>query len=186
MYRLLMMLLVASPVLAANAPLIASGPNPAAPKQVKQYGQLQGDWRCKGSSAQPDGSFAESPGEAHWSWYYVLDGYAVQDVWKPAPGSGPWGTNLRTYDAENDQWYMVWTTQTQATFDHFTATFDNGMIVMRGERPAGQRPAHAAKITFFNITREHFDWKYEATAPATDTGWVEFSRLSCDRTQDGA
>ncbi len=164
-------------------PLSVNNAHPNAPAEVKQYGSLRGHWQCEASAKQPDGSWKESPGLASWSWYYVLDGFAVQDVWQPAAASSPMGTNLRTYDAENNRWNMVWVTQTQAEFDHYTATYSDGMIVMRGDNPSRTKgvPAHAAKITFYNMTERHFDWKYEATAPATDSGWSEFSRMSCSR-----
>ncbi|MEM9531296.1 MAG: hypothetical protein AAGA23_10275 [Pseudomonadota bacterium] len=177
---LLGILLAPSLALAGGAPLVTDGPAPDAPEQVVQYGQLEGHWSCMGSSKQPDGTWQEAPSPATWSWYYVLGGHAVQDVWQPAPPAAI-GTNLRTYDAEQDQWNMVWATQTQAQFDHYTARFEDGRIVMRGEVPARARPAHAAKITFYNISKKHFDWKFEATSPGTDQGWAEFSRLSCDR-----
>lgn len=164
-----------------SAPLVAAGPNPDAPAEVKQYGALEGTWQCESTNRQPDGSWQEVPGVATWSWYYVLNGHAVQDVWKPAAASGSWGTNLRTFDAEKKQWNMVWVTQTQPEFDHYTATYSDGMIVMRGENPPRNTPAHAARITFFNMTEQHFNWTYEGTAPGTDTGWTEFSRMSCSR-----
>ncbi|MFK7955316.1 MAG: hypothetical protein AB8B96_04415 [Lysobacterales bacterium] len=166
-----------------GVPLSVSRAHPDAPEEVKQYGALNGHWRCEASAKQPDGSWKDSPGVATWSWYYVLDGYAVQDVWQPAAATSPMGTNLRTYDVEKKQWNMVWATQTQAEFDHYTAAYSDGMIVMRGENPSRSQstPAHAAKITFYNMTNNHFDWKYEATAPATDAGWSEFSRMSCSR-----
>jgi hypothetical protein len=163
-----------------SAALVASGPNANAPEQVQQFGQLMGNWSCQGSAPQPDGSWQDSPSRAAWTWYYVLDGFAVQDVWKPGNPKAPMGTNLRTYDAETDSWLMVWATQTQARFDHFTATFQDGQIVMLGDRWA--RPAfaaHKARITFFNIDETHYDWKYEGSTDGET--WSEQSRLDCDR-----
>ncbi len=40
-----------------GAQLIAEGPHPDAPAEVKQYGTLQGDWSCDSSSRQADGSW---------------------------------------------------------------------------------------------------------------------------------
>ncbi|MEM6576492.1 MAG: hypothetical protein AAF736_19620 [Pseudomonadota bacterium] len=178
--------LVTAPAFAGegqSAPLTAAGPNPAAPAELAQYGALKGSWSCESSSQGPNGEWQTLPGRATWSWYYVLDGHAVQDVWKPAAEGAPWGTNLRTYDAEKKRWHMVWATQAQPEFDYYEATYSEGMIVMRGENPprTANIPPHAAKITFYNMSDEHFDWKYEATAPGSDSGWSPFSRISCDR-----
>lgn len=163
------------------APLLAEGPNPEAPEAVRQYGQLMGHWQCQGSSVQPDGSWQDSPAPATWSWYYVLDGYAVQDVWKPGNPQAPMGTNLRTYDPDTESWHMVWATTTQARFDEFTATYSDGEIVMHGDRWARTAfPAHQARITFHNIGEKHFDWRYEFSTDGES--WSEQSRLACDRT----
>jgi len=171
----------AGAALAAGAPLLAEGPNPDAPDAVRQYGQLMGDWTCASSSLQADGTWLEAPGRATWSWYYVLEGYAVQDVWRPGDPAQPVGTNLRTYDAEADTWHMVWATSAQARFDHFSAVHQDGRIVMTGERWARKAfPAHTARITFYGITDKHFDWSYEFSASG-EAPWTEQSRLSCDR-----
>ncbi len=173
-------LLFGTALAAGPVPIVSPGPNPEAPKQVQQYGQLQGSWSCVGTNLQPDGTWQSSGPAATWSWYYVLDGYAVQDVWKPAAGAV--GTNLRTYDAEADKWYMVWATSAQARFDEFEATFDDGNIVMTGDRWArGSIPQHAARITFHNISKQRFDWKYESSPPVDAKTWTEMFRLSCAR-----
>lgn len=172
--------LVSANAAAHQAPLISAGINPDAPEQVKQFGQLQGTWSCLGSGKQPDGSWKQGPAPATWTWYYVLDGYAVQDVWQPA--QGPMGTNLRTYDAEEDKWQMVWATSSQARFDEFDATFADGKIVMTGDRWARAAfPAHMSRITFHNISQQHFDWSSESSAAGDGENWTENVRLSCDR-----
>ena len=149
------------------------------------FGQLVGPaWNCQGSSAQPDGSWKDGPGKATWLFQYALEGHAVQDFWyPPAAAQGAPGTNLRTYDAENDRWYMVWATAQQARFDHFEATVADGMIVMTGRRWARQAfPEHDSRITFYNMSDTHFDWKYESAA-TSDGPWQEISRIACDRGQ---
>lgn len=44
-----------------------------------------------------------------------------------------------------------------------------------------QPPAHLARVTFHNITADHFDWKYEASAPGDGENWQLYSTLSCTR-----
>ena len=167
---------------AQTASLVATDPNPDAPEAVQQFGQLQGNWSCLGSSRQPDGSWKPGEHPATWSWYYVLDGFAVQDVWKPGNPNGAMGTNLRTYDPESQSWNMVWATTGQARFDHFTASYEDGNLVMRGERWARAAfQAHDSRITFHNIGAQHFDWKYETAALQGEQQWNEISRIACDR-----
>jgi len=115
----------------------------------------------------------------------VLDGRAVQDVWKPlanADGQVLQGTNLRTYDAETGIWNVAWTISSSARIETFISSYRDGVIHISAQRAAtGVFPAHMMHISFYNISGQHFDWKYE-TSPLTDgKNWSEISRLSCDR-----
>ena len=170
--------------------LIAAEPHPDAPAELRQYGQLVGTWSCKTSSRQQDGTWKDNPTEATWTWFYSLNGHAVQDVWQSPPstagGPGGIGTNLRVYDPEAKRWDIAWTTAAQRQFDRFTAVYQGGAIEMRGDLPARSPfPALSAKITFYSITDASFDWKYEGTALGSDTGWNEFSRIHCSRVASG-
>lgn len=175
---------------AATAPLIAEGPEPDAPDALHQYGQLVGHWACSGENHQPDGSWKKTPGKATWSWYWVLGGRAVQDVWKPspeAPATASMGTNLRTYDAESGTWHVVWTTIANPHMEVYRSAWRNDALHIQAERPASSNwPAHLAHITFHNISDDHFDWKYESSALTDGQNWQEVSRLSCDRVGEDA
>lgn len=159
-------------------------PNPEAPSELKQYGRLVGEWSCSQSSLQPDGSWKDAPALATWTWFYTLDGHAVQDVWQTPPElGGGVGTNIRVYDPEQNQWDVVWTTNTLKVFDRFVARFENGDIVMHGDLPnrAPGPPAHKARITFHSIQADSFDWRYDASGPNDGTQWAEQARMHCDR-----
>lgn len=181
---LLMSALLAGPALAGDSPLLSAA-SADAPDGVRQYGQFEGSWSCLPEFRDAEGNWQQAPGRPTWVWHYVLDGHAVQDVWLPDPEHSPptatKGTNLRVYDAENDEWDMVWTTETMGGFQHFTAKMLDGDIVMHGDIPAGQRPAHKARITFHNITDSSFDWKYEASGVDDGVNWQLFSTLRCER-----
>lgn len=172
---------------AGETPLV-SGASADAPDGLQQYGQFVGTWRCTPAFIDANGEWQTPPTRPTWVWHWVLNGTAVQDVWMPDPDTAPqaavMGTNLRVYDPEEDRWDMVWTTETLAGFQRFTARMENDEIVMHGAIPAGQRPAHDARITFHDIQAERFEWKYEASAPGDGENWQTFSTLSCERTAD--
>ena len=172
------------------AVLISDGPHPDAPEQLMEYGQLVGNWQCKSSSRQQDGTWKESPGLATWTWYFVLDGHAVLDVWKPLPiaqGKVFPGTNLRTYDPETGIWNVAWTIANSPKIETFISSFRNDAIHITTEREArGTFPAHMMHITFYNISEKHFDWKYEFSPLTDGQNWTESSRLSCDRSSESA
>ena len=169
------------------------GPNPDAPAAVQQFGQLVGQWSCAGENRAQYGSWTPNPAPARWNWYWVLDGYAVQDVWQPGTSApnAPLrvGTNVRLYDAKTQQWNIIWGTAAQSYWENITAKWQaDGRIVMHMERPKGTFNAHTARITFFNITDDTFDWHYEAAAPGTDvaaeSGWRLSAKLFCERIND--
>jgi hypothetical protein len=183
-------LLIVAPLTAsAGDPPLFSDHNPGAPAGIQQYGQFVGRWTCTPASLQPDGSWKASDARPTWTWHYVLSGQAIQDVWIPDPERSPpgaaMGTNLRVYDAEHDRWDMVWTTETMGAFQHFSAQMQDGEIVMHGGIPEGQRKAHLARITFHNISDNHYDWKYEASEPDDGETWQLQMTLSCDRAGRG-
>lgn len=175
---------------AAPATLISDGPHPDAPAALMEYGQLVGNWQCKSHRLLPDGSWKQGEGLNTWTWYYVLDGRAVQDVWKPAANADgkvfP-GTNLRTYDAETGMWNIAWTITSSTRIESFKSSFRNDTIHITTERAASATfPAHMMHISFYNISENHFDWKYESSAVTDGQNWKEISRLSCDRDDDTA
>lgn len=176
--------LLSTGALAGLTPLVSDA-NPDANDGVAQYGQFVGTWTCVPTSRQEDGSQKESEARPTWVWHYVLNGRAVQDVWIPDPEHSPqgaiMGTNLRVYDPDKDTWVMVWATETLGRFLTFTAKMRDGEIVMHGDIAEGQFPAHLARITFHNISDDHFDWKYEASASGDGKTWSLHSTLSCDR-----
>lgn len=168
-----------------KAPVVHAGPNDNAPAEVMQFGQLVGHWSCTNEVRQQDGSYKPIPGAATWSWYYILEGFAVQDVWLPdrqSNAQAPMGTNIRTYDADNGWWDVVWSTQQAPAFERYRASYRNGEIHMFAERPAfGSFPRHLMHVTFHNISADHFDWRYEASGLTDGQNWQETSRLACDR-----
>ena len=158
--------------------LLASEPADGAPEGLAQFGRLVGTWECTSEQRQQDGSFAAGPNTASWTWFYTLGGKAVQDIWEPAQGAV--GTNLRIYDAASDSWEIQWATGAVGHFERITAKADGDKVVMHGEVDAtAALPAHRRRITFFDISADAFEWKYEATKPGGDSGWTEYSRLHC-------
>ena len=175
---------------ASAAKLTTAGPHPDAPEQLMEYGQLVGNWQCTGQSLQQDGTWKDSPGVATWTWYYVLDGHAIQDFWHPAPnveGKVIPGLSLRTYDAATGIWNVIATLASSARIDAFNSSFRNDAIHVTTERAASARfPAHLMHITFHNISANHFDWKYEGSGLTDGQNWQEFSRISCDRNAESS
>lgn len=183
---LLSLVLLSASTIAGETPLIGAQ-NPEAHAGIEQYGQFVGTWTCAPAARQPDGSLKEFPARPTWVWHYALNGHAIQDVWipdpeNPRPGASM-GTNLRVYDPEKDQWVMVWATETLNGFQQFTARMVDGEMVMHGDITLGPHPPHKARITFYNISEAHFDWKYESSKLNDGELWSLAATLSCDRSE---
>ncbi|MEM9493506.1 MAG: hypothetical protein AAGC55_30435 [Myxococcota bacterium] len=167
--------------------VVRARPHPDAPPELSaQFGRLVGSWRCQSAQRQPDGSWKDGPGEATWTWFYTLDGHAVQDIWEgSAEGGGGIGVNLRVWDDEAKTWHLAWATTGQRDIASFTAAAEGETLVMRGDQPTrGPFPAHRARITFHTIEDASFQWKYEASPPTGAASWREFSRIRCRRLSD--
>ena len=163
----------------------SDGPHENAPAELQQFGQFVGTWKCTGFSRDREQAWQPNPWQNTWTWYWVLDGHAIQDVWEAPPESPQgWnaGTNLRVYDPQSKRWKMAWTTTLTNRFTFFESEYLDGKMVMQGDVPAvGQRPSHKARITFHNITQSTFDWKYEAALTGQTGNYAEQSRLQCRR-----
>lgn len=151
----------------------------------EQFGRLVGVWSCQGERRQPDGSFTKTQGRSRWTFLYALAGQAIADVFEPPTGQNP-GINLRLYLPEDDRWTLAWTTPRLARYDHFEARAEGEELVMRGEiAAAGPFPDHRAKITFFEIAADSFEWRYEAAKPGSADGpWQLQSKIHCRRAED--
>lgn len=153
----------------------------SAPEETSQYGRLVGRWSVQDFGLSAEGEWQEGPG-ADWHFYWILGGTAIQDDWispglnKPAPERGrQLGTNIRIYNPRLEQWEMAWASNTGAKVDTFTATADDQNIVMRGIFNGID-----SRITFHDITGQHFSWKLEQKQKETDD-WKEIYRIEADR-----
>jgi hypothetical protein len=96
--------------------LRAEGPHSSYRDKLKLFGQFVGVWDLDVIFYDEDGKIVyHQPGE--WSFAYVLDGWAIQDVLvypnqedglQNSPGRWRIGTTLRFYDPGLDTWQMIW------------------------------------------------------------------------------
>ncbi len=153
--------------------------NPSAPPETEMLGQLAGIWLVEQTVRNRDGSWSDKKTYAEWRWYYILDGHAVQDDWIAPPpddtsSKAPrfFGTNIRIYTPEEKQWMMAWIDTSGRRLATYTAVNEGGKVIMTGHEASGRM----ARNTFYNITKDSFDWMKEWT---TDEGktWFAVSRI---------
>src|SRR6266540_2871453 len=94
--------------------LHAARPDPNLRDKLNLFGQFVRDWDLETEWFPPHGERPTGKGELHVGW--ILDGAAIQDVWKgrvdnPPPGAPGTsiGTTIRFYDPKLDAWRCIWT-----------------------------------------------------------------------------
>jgi hypothetical protein len=149
--------------------------NSDAPKETELLGQLVGTWDIDQSIINSDGTWGDRKVKAKWKWYYILDGHAIQDDWITFDSLNDevvTGTNIRIYNSEEKQWYMAWIDKANRRLATFTAVNDNGKVIMDGTNAKGRH----IKNTFFNISKNEFDWKQEWTLDEGKT-WIVVTKI---------
>jgi hypothetical protein len=94
--------------------LCSNGPADDRAERMMLYGQFVGSWDGTVTVYRANGERFDSTCEVHFGW--ALAGRAVQDVWivpsrndRPSgEGDRMYGTTLRAYDPEKDQWQITW------------------------------------------------------------------------------
>lgn len=142
---------------AAPVSFATEGDNACLEGATEQFGRYVGDWKITDQQFAKDGS-GWNPGKgARWIFECIGDGKAVQDYWMP--NGGGWGTNLRTYNADSDQWEIVWAAAALNGFTHINATQDAaGNIKMNIVKPEQDPPR---RITFMPPDENGWDWVME-------------------------
>jgi hypothetical protein len=136
--------------------------NPLAPPETEHWGRLAGVWSCTIPTTTPDGAPGQS--RATWTWRYILDGHAVQDVYVGHRGQGQpdfYGTGVRIYHPGTETWEISWIANSPSTgiaprITRFTATSEGGDIVMR--RAEGDPEW---RVVFHDIGDDTFAWRSE-------------------------
>lgn len=156
--------------------LVSPAFKPAAPAAADDWGKMIGKWDAEYTSIAPDGK--EYKGKAEWSWFYVLDGTAVQDVWiSPPRGTEAgkdgryFGTDLRIFNPRSGKWQVVFADNRSGKYQKYDAGRENGKMVMRLPGEPNKR-----RITFVSITDRHVDWMQEESGDGGKT-WRVMLRI---------
>ena len=153
--------------------LQASAKNDNAPKAIEDWGQLVGNWNIVFESVDQSGNVQQSF-EGEWNWFYILNGYAIQDVFILPPRSKAtnpdtlfYGVGIRIYDETLNKWESVWVDTSNKKLEFREASSKDGEIVLFQTNAKGEK----LKITYFEITEQSFEWKQEVF-DTTKENWI--------------
>ena len=109
--------------------------HPDAPEELAQFDFLIGDFTISGHAWVGGQWSPPRPGPvARWNGRYILGGMAIQDEWfDPDPGldpDSPRGVNVRMWDAEADEWDMMWVHSTGKQVQDLRAKVIDGRLTM--------------------------------------------------------
>lgn len=165
----------------AILPLLrADGPHPALREELMLFGQFVGAWDMRVEFFNDQGERVyDQPG--HWSFAWVLDGRAIQDVLTyPRPGQADRGigTSLRTYDPESGQWQVIWLGAVTGITVILRGGTKGDQIRLEGPDP----DETMNRWMFTDITADGFTW---TGLESTDNGttWQLRQRMTGTRRQ---
>jgi len=158
-------------------------PNSNAPEELSQFTFLIGKWRCDAKIKGADGAW--QPFQATWVGRYILDGYAIADEYRMTKPDGTLvmlGQNYRSYNTDKKAWVMKWQEALTSTW------LDLGPEELGGVRvndtsityKAQFRPDEIHRMTYLNISEDHFTWRGEASRDGGKT-WTEIMVIEAYR-----
>ncbi|MEM9388197.1 MAG: hypothetical protein AAGA68_24310 [Pseudomonadota bacterium] len=137
-----------------------------------QFGRYVGDWKITDERLSQDGSEWQASAGARWIFECIGDGVAVQDYWQP--NGGGWGTNLRTYNAETEQWDIVWAATSLQGLQRISAKqAADGSVVMSVDYPTPPQPR---RIIFYPPDEGGWRWVSQWSFDEGKT-WLDVYRI---------
>jgi hypothetical protein len=145
---------------------------------------MLGTWLVAGRKLQPDGrTWIDNPHPSQWRFYRILNDHAIQDDYiSPAPHveiperDRLYGTNIRIFDPASDTWTMAWIGTGAHGVLEFSATWQDGTIVMES---IDQK--QLKRNIFHDFTPRSFSWRQEWSIDG-GASWVIVSVLEATRT----
>ena len=147
----------------------------ATPAAPDLYGRLAGVWDV-GNRYYDEDKAEWRTGTVVWTFGWVLDGRAVQDVmwFTESDGSRTTGSTMRLYDPSADIWHVVWFSPYGRTVSLTGRAGDGGDIVQEGRRLDG-RPV---RWLFTEVTGESFRWLGYVSEDGGETWRLEQEMLA--------
>ena len=161
-------------ILLAEPPASGFGEmNPEAPPETEQFAFLVGEWHCQARFLNGEGGYSE--GEAKWTGYWILDGFAIQDDWisDGAPGGRKFhGTNIRSFNPETKHWDARWLPNYGLQWSYYKAEKVGDTMVMTGGEGSDPKGEYIERITFHDIEQDRWSWRRDRSYDGGET-WVE-------------
>ena len=144
-----------------------------APKATDHWGKLVGHWDIIFESIDAAGNVQRSF-EGEWNWFYILNGFAIQDVFILPPrkkAEDPktifYGVGIRIYNEEVNKWESVWVDTSNKKLEFREASSNDNEIILYQTNNEGEK----IRITYFDMEEKSFEWKQEVFS-ANKNSWI--------------
>jgi hypothetical protein len=150
------------------------GLHPEAPPETSQFAFLIGEWDCRTRSMKPDGT-GHLEGQARWTGYWILGGWAIQDDWESTRPDGQAfrGTNIRSFNPKTRKWDNRWLSSGTLQWQYFEAEKQGETMVMvggEGRDRAGRD--FVDRNVFHEIGTDSWSWRKDRSFDGGKT-WLE-------------
>ena len=156
------------------------------PVEMQQFAFLLGEWATKQRAYDLEGNIINEA-SGHWRAKSLVGGRLIMDDFESTLPNGETfsgGTTLRTYSLETERWEMVYLTPLQANLiERFFAHYENGEIHGQAQGKDLEGVEIWAKIRFFNIQDNSFEWDQHFSWDAGQT-WFKTMTISAKRQQN--
>jgi hypothetical protein len=155
--------------------------NPGAPPQTAQYAFIIGKWDCATRFLTQPGEYSE--GHATWTGSYILDGWAIQDLWAADTPEGiRRGMNIRSFNPASGKWDNRWLSQGNLQWKYFESEMVGDTMVMIGGEGTDQRGDFVDRNTFYEIKEDSWRWRKDRSWDGGETwfegiGFIEATRI---------
>jgi len=171
--RICLLLLLSFALVAGRVVAEPQAPHPKAPKETAQYSFLIGAWECIIQRMGPDGVLGPER-SARWTGRYILDGWAIEDVWESTgPDGSPFqGVNIRSFNPKTHVWDNRWLSSRDLQWAYYSSEKVGETMVMTGGEGVDARGPFIDRNTFYDIKPESWSWRKDRSWDGGDT-WVE-------------
>jgi len=170
-------ILIAASVCAVHAEDFSSlaAPLGEAPAQMKDFSFLAGSWTATSKRFLPDGA-QTAEYEGKWDAKFLDDGRVLFDAvawFSPTGEKVLYDATLRTFGVETGEWEMVYLSSlTSRHSETFRGKFSDGEGHFDAVISLSPGNSVTAKIRFFDIAEDSFEWAMELSADGGENWFV--------------
>jgi hypothetical protein len=158
-------LLLVSTVFAKQS---ATGANPCAASQQKQFDFWIGEWDL----TWPGQTAGETVHGTN-SIKRVMDGCVVQETFSGGGSLHLRGTSVSEFDVNSNRWKQTWVDNEGGYLD-FVGDFKNGEMILQREAAAQDGTRFLQRMVWKNISPDALDWSWEASHDGGKTWQVKW------------